>query len=376
MIAASMMTKPFRRFVSIFCVSILLAVVQAQESGPMAQNGRDVLVYKDGDRVLGKLVEQTAATIVFFSERFGTLRVPATDAVVIKSSKSPAPPATPPPAEDVAKTESPKPPASAAPAAAGGKVETAAERADVEKASRWEWFSPAVLTAKLANFFGPWHGKVAFSSEMVSDTSDRDNVSLEGTLQRKWTADEVQLKGRYDYSKTNELTTTDVMKGDGLWRHTFPKNRFAVYHPTFEWNRANISTSPLVPGGDYFLLQQEIGVGLSVWSTPLRKVRIGVSENLFDLWTQDPVPSHNSRAVQSAFVESEFKLPWRMSLTQRAVYYYSIASADTGWESTVELSKKFTETFSTSIRHEIRRNNPDGRAPDYSRLKLLFGVDF
>ena len=166
------------------------------------------------------------------------------------------------------------------------------------------------------------------------------------------------------------------MRGDGLWRHTFPKNRFAVYHPTFEWNRANISTTRLVPGGDYFLLQQEIGVGLSIWSTPLRKVRIGVSENLFDLWSQDPVPSHNSRAVQSAFVESEFKLPWRMSLTQRAVYYYSIASESTGWESTVELSKKFTETFSTSIRHEIRRNNPDGRAPDYTRLKLLFGVDF
>ncbi len=374
MIAASM-TKTFHRFVPVLLFSFMWMIVRAQEPGPIAPSGRDVLVYKDGDRILGKLVEQTAATIVFISERFGTLRVPATDAVVIKSSKSPVEAMTP--AEvAIAKVKSGKTPAGAPPAVAAGNVETAAERADVEKASRWEWFSPALLTAKLANFFGPWHGKVAFSSEMVSDTSNRDNISLEGTLQRKWTADEVQLKGRYDYSKTNELTTTDIMRGDALWRHTFPQNRFAVYHPTFEWNRANISTSPLVPGGDYFLLQQEIGVGLSIWSTPLRKVRVGVSENLFDLWSQDPVPSHNSHAVQSAFVESEFKLPWRMSLTQRAVYYYSIASQDTGWESTIELSKKFTETFSTSIRHEIRRNNPDGRAPDYSRLKLLFGVDF
>jgi hypothetical protein len=376
MIAASMMTKLFHRFASVFLFSVMLVIVPAQEPGPIAPNGRDVLVYKDGDRVLGKLVEQTAATIVFFSERFGTLRVPASDAVVIKSSVSPAKPPIPPAAAGMAKVKSGKSPAGARPAAVAGNVETAAERAEVEKVSRWEWFSPALLTAKLANFFGPWHGKVAFSDEVVSDTSDRDNVSLEGTLQRKWAADEVQLKGQYDYSKTNDLTTTDLLKGDGLWRHTFPENRFAIYHPSFEWNRANLSTSPLVPGGDYFLLQQEIGVGLSIWSTPIRKVRIGVSENLFDLWSQDPVPSHNSRAVESAFVESEFKLPWRMSLTQRAVYYYSIASGDTGWESTVELSKKFTETFSTSIRHEIRRNNPDGRAPDYTRLKLLFGIDF
>jgi hypothetical protein len=76
------------------------------------------------------------------------------------------------------------------------------------------------------------------------------------------------------------------------------------------------------------------------------------------------------------FVETELKLPWRMSLSERGVYYYSLASGTSGWENRIELSKKFSETLSTSIRHETRQYNPDGTTQNYSRLKLLFGLDF
>jgi len=331
------------------------------------ENERDVLVYKDGDRVQGRLVEETATTILFQSERFGLLKVPAANAVVIKAARPPEP---------AAKTVAGTTQTALPPAPAAGNLRTAAERAEAEKISVWEWFSPAVVTARLANFFGPWHGKVAFSTEVVSDTADRNNVALESLLQRKWKRDEVQLKARYDYSKTNELTTTDLIKADGLWRHDFPKGWFTQYRPTLEWNRASFDKA-LLPA-DYLLVQQEIGVGINLLAKATRKVRLGVSENLFDLWNTTPsqAAAHTSRTVESAFLETEFKLPWRMSLSQRAVYYYSIASATDGWENRVELSKKFTETLSTSIRHEIRRDNPDGRAPDYTRLKLLFGLDF
>ena len=69
-------------------------------------------------------------------------------------------------------------------------------------------------------------------------------------------------------------------------------------------------------------------------------------------------------------------LPLALSLAQRGVYYYALASGKDGWENRIELSKKFTETFSTSIRQETREYNPDGKTQDYSRLKLLFGLDF
>ena len=357
-------SKVMRQIAAIFIFGVFVIAARAEEPTAAETHGRDVLVYKDGDRVQGRLVEQTAENIVFQSDRFGTLKVPAGNAVVIKSAN---------PSEHVAaKTRTLSTATSPAP-----NLQTAAERAEAEKVSVWDWFSPAVLTSKMANFFGPWHGKVAFSTEVVSDTADRNNVALEGTLTRKWKNDEVQLKGRYDYSKTNELTTTDMVKTDGLWRHNFPRLWFAQYRPTTEWNRASFDKVTGAPT-DYFLAQQEIGIGRSLISTATRKIRVGISENLFDLWnttaiTQDP---HSSRTVESAFLETEFKLPWRMSLTQRAVYYYSIASATDGWENQIELSKKFTETLSTSIRHEIRRDNPDGRAPDYTRLKLLFGLDF
>ena len=127
---------------------------------------------------------------------------------------------------------------------------------------------------------------------------------------------------------------------------------------------------------DYVQFQQEIGAGVSILPLHRRKVRVGLSENRFDVWTTTPGGMHTSRTVESAFLETELVLPWRMSLAQRGVYYYSFASATDGWENRIELSKKFTETLSTSIRQEIRRYNPDGTTQDYTRLKLLFGLDF
>jgi hypothetical protein len=324
-------------------------------------NSRDTLVYKDGDRVLGRLIEKTDKIIVFASDRFGNLRVLVTDAVVIKAEAQ------------VGFGAGPKAPLAAE---AGKAKEKAAQNAEAERLSLLERFRLSVLTADLRDFFGPWHGRLAFSLEQVSNTAEQDNTGVEATLQRKWKSDELQLKGRYDYSATNGLTTTDLMKAEGLWRHDFPRNYFTLYHPTLEWNRASFTTTvPSVPN-NYVQLQQEIGVGVSLLSTARRKVRVGVSENLFDVWNTEPGGIHTNRTVESFFEEMELKLPWRMSLSQRGVYYYSFVSGKDGWEDRIELSKKFTETLSTSIRHEVRRYNPDGTTQDYTRLKLLFGLDF
>jgi len=323
---------------------------RAEETGSAR---RDVLVYKDGDRVSGRLVAEQDGVLVFKSDRFGELRVPASQAVVIKAETSP--PAAPPPA-----------------AAAPAKPK-AAERAEEERVSRWEWFSPAVLTAKLRDTFGPWNGRLALSTEVVSDATDRSTFSVEAHLKRKWKVDEVQVGGRFDYSETNDVATTDMIKADALWRHDFSKKGFFQYRPTLEWNRANYRSG--VPG-DYVLLQQEIGAGLSVLTTPSRKLRLGLSENLFALWNTSPPASNDWRTSESVFLEAELKLPWRMTLTDRTVYYYSLSTQNAGWENRIELNKKFTETLSTAIRHEIREGSPEGTTQDYTRLKLLFGLDF
>ncbi|HVZ66375.1 MAG TPA: hypothetical protein VG936_17565 [Lacunisphaera sp.] len=337
-------------------VLLLAGIAGVRAADKPAEPAADTLVFKDGDRVHGHLVAQDENLIVFKSDRFGELHVSTRDVVVIKGAAPEAPVAT----------------AALTPAA---KPVSPTERAEEEQVTLWEHLSAAKLAADLREFFGSWHGRLAFSTEAVADTADRNNQSLEAHLKRKWSADEVQLNGRYDFNQTNSLTTTDLLKGDGLWRHDFSKKVFAQYRPSVEWNRANLGPDKTTPA-DYVLLQQEIGGGITLLSAPAHKVRVGMSENLFDVWNTSPPSLHHGRAVESGFVETEVKLPWSLQLTERGVYYYSIANRTDGWENRVELTKKFTETLSTAIRHETRQNSPDGRAQDYTRLKLLLGVEF
>lgn len=334
-------------------------------------NPRDTLVYKDGDRVQGVLVGQTGDTIVFKSDRFGELRVRAADAVIIKADKlADRAPAIPVVAQSAQTTPPVAPPA---PVTEKKPSVVAAEKAEQERVTVWDRFSLSVLTARMRNYFGPWHGRIAISTEVVSDIAKRNNTSYEAQFLRKWKADEIQMSSRYDYSETNDVTTTDLMKLTGMWRHDFNKELFMQYRPTGEWNRASVVRG--VPN-DYVLLQQELGLGYNVLVKPARKLRVGVSENLFDTWNSATIVEHHTtRGVASVFEETEFALPWRITISQRGVWY-PVPGQHDGWENRFDVNKKLTETLSASLRHEIRRHNPDGTAQDYDRLKLLFGVDF
>lgn len=310
---------------------------------PASPEKRDELVYRDGDRVRGKFVRREGDTVVFESERFGLLRVPEEEARVVRA-KPPATPAAPKTPQD-------------------GEAEAGWTLGDL---------SPLALARSLRAFFGPWGGRVAVSTEIVSDSNERNSYSVDTHLQRKWTKDEVQISARYDYSKTNGVVTTDTLKSSGSWRHDFNKWRFAQYRPTVEWNRAGKRGG--LPN-DYVLLQQEAGAGFNLLLKPKSKVRAGASANLFDVWNSAPAPEHDSRAVASMFEETDFSFPWRIKLTQRGVAY-PVPGKSTGWENKIEVNKKLTETLSVAVKHEMRRDSPDGSAQDYSRLKLLLGVDF
>ncbi len=365
-----------RRWRAVFFGFCLLgAWMEAAQTTP---NPRDTLVYKDGDRVQGLLVSQSATEIVFKTDRFGEVRVKASDAVVIKAERPATPgvaaPAVAQGAKPVTATTPPaaKPPAAPATPAEKKAAVAAADKDDEERVTLWDRFSPAVLTAKVRNYFGPWHGRLSFSTEVVSDVAERNTSSYETQLSRKWKVDEVQLNARYDYSETNEIVSTDMVKLTGQWRHEFNKQLFGHYRPTSEWNRASKFRG--LPN-DYVLLQQELGIGYHVLTKPSRKLRVGVSQNLFDTWNTAPGAEHTSRGLVSTFEEAEFALPWRITISQRGVWYPVRRQTD-GWENRFEVNKKLTETLSTSVRHEIRRNNPDGTAQDYDRLKLLFGLDF
>lgn len=305
-----------------------------------------VLVYPDGDRVQGRVVAREGDVIVFRSARFGEIRVAAKDVTVI----------TAPVAAQRALV----------PAKSDG---TSAGAATAEPGEASE---PEGLARFLKSVFGEWHGRFAFSTQVKHDASDRADVMVEGRIKRTWDKDEVNVAARYDYNETNGVDTTDKFTGNGLWRHRLKEPFFTVYRPSYEWNRA--ATLGAI-SYDYILLQQEVGLGLTVIKTDRWNVRIGVAENFFDNWdlTAD---QHRASNAESVFLEADLKLPWRVTLTERAVYFYSLKTGNDGWENQFEITKKLTDTLSLGLRQESRHNDPDLRAEDYSLVRFLVGFDF
>lgn len=340
-------------------VFVALLLAPALGAAPLAN---DVLVYADGDRIQGRLISEEGDTIVFRSNRFGELRVPKKQAEVIRhvpALASGTVVATPPPA---APPVSPAP-ASTLAATAPGKpdAELAEERRIVER-----------LANSLRQVFGPWHGRIAFSSQVVVDTSERHTEVLEGRMERKWTGDEFRVEGRYEFSSTNDVTSTDLTKGGAYWRHDITKRWFTIAHPSIEWNQNYVVDGV---AADYFLIQHELGAGRTVWDRPGKKLRLGLAENIYDIWNLSS-EGHTTRNVESFFIEAEFKLPWNMKLTERGIRYFSIDGGDSGWESQFELSKKFTENLVLAIRNDVRSREKESRLQDYSSWRLLLGLDF
>lgn len=342
-----------RRILLLF--TLLLLVLDGVGAAPVAEPapGPGELVYADGDRVRGRLLRREGEWLIVQSNRFGELRVAAAEVTWIPVAGVPAAPVA----------------AKAGESAPLPVTEAVGE--DTEPAP-WYHLRPVRLTQALRTVFGSWRGRLALSSEVVTDTTDRSAVTVEGSLRRTWKRDEVKVAARYDYSETKEVTSTDTIKGEGTWNHSLGHRWYTVYRPTLEWNRA-FTTSAGVPT-DYVLLQQEIGLGLSLYKGAKGKLSVGLAENLFDVWATNTRRLHESNAVESGFMETEWKLPWQITLSERGVLYYS--SGEEGWENRFQIDKKLTETLSVGLSHELRYNNPDVRISDYRRLKIMLGLDF
>lgn len=327
---------------------------QSTMSGP---NSLDELVYNDGDRVRGRLIERDGDILVFQSQRFGLLRVSNRDASVFEGLR-----AKKTRQSDEVADEKPEP----APVSPEEGDEEAIRKA-------WEYIYPTFLTDYLRDVFGPWSGRFSFSTELVSDTKDRSTITAAAKVRRKWERDDVEVSLRYDYTETEGVTTRDIARMTGAWRHDFESRLFALYNPAVEWNRNFVSQGAVA---DYLLLQQELGAGVNLLNRDDRELRIGISENRFDVWVTDGVGGHQGANVESVFMEAEWQLPWRITLSERGVYYYSLSTSEDGWENRFQVDKKLTETLTIGVLHELRYNNPDVRVSDYSLLKLLLGLDF
>jgi hypothetical protein len=346
------------------------AAQPAQAAEADAADGKwDIMVYNDGDRVRGHLLRRDGDVLVFQSPRFGELRVATSEAMIESSNPAVAPES--PTAPAAPNTQVRANPAAGATAAKPVVPEISPVEDAGEQLHAWEYFYPSMLARQLRQFFGPWQGRFSFSTEIVSDTTDHTDLALDTTLHRKWTHDDVQLTGRYDYAETAKVPTTDLAKFNAAWRHDLTKRWFTTYNPAVEWNRISAPAS-----ADYLLVHQELGAGVTLLNVPNRQLRVGLSENRFDVWQTAMAGQHTSENAESAFAEATWHLPWRITLNERGVYYFKLDSEKNGWENHFQVDKKLTETLSIGVLHEVRYNNPDSRVTDYSRLKFMIGLDF
>jgi Protein of unknown function, DUF481 len=297
----------------------------------------DMLVYPDGNRLTGRFLRHEGDVLVFQSERFGEVRVKASEAKL-----------------------TPTPPVNAAASAPAPKPAPQPKRAPESK--------PAT---------GTWHGRLAFSVEDYNDSRSRSRLVLDGRLNRKWAHDSLNLAARYEFNKTDQVVNTDLFKSSGSWRHLLSPRYFTVYSPSMEWNRSFYVRR--VPN-DYMRLQQEVGVGWNVFEKPKQAVRAGMAENLFTYRNLSGDKTTFYRA-ESLFAEADIKLVDRISITERVIYYHSFESGGDGMENQAEISKKLTDSISLSLRYEYRkeigRQDPrQGVVADYSLARLLLGFDF
>jgi hypothetical protein len=313
----------------------------------------DVLIFADGDRVQGTFVRRENGKIIFQSLRFGNLSVPEKEATVEVTSQPP-PIVAPMPAEAPDETEAEE----EVPPSLYDQILLTRFRRKVEEG--------------IVRWWEPWSGRLAASTDIVNDASERRVFLAEGRVRRNWAKDEVRLETRYEYREENDVRTVDLIKGSGLWRHDLSPRFFASYRPLLERDKINSNGFQPFP---YVLLQQQLGVGVHLLRKERVKLRAGVAENFFNVWSLDD-DSKSADHIESVFFEAEASLPWRITITERGVWYYSIRNKDEGWENEFEFSKKLTDSLSLGVRHEFRQNNPDSRVQDYERLRFLIGYDF
>lgn len=298
----------------------------------------DTLVFKDGDRVAGKLVSDTDGFIVFRSARFGEIHAKTSDAAVQLDAA----------ALTVASEG----------ASSANTPPSLHANSSSSRRSALEWLRA-------------WTGRIAIGTESVHDASDHKSLVVDLRAERKWTSDQLRNELHYEYRTVDHAKQSDDLKVSGYWKRG-PDRLFSVWRSSAECNRYAILDNVFTP---YVVVQQELGFGYRFLNQPTRKIAAGISENLFDGWAIHSDRKVRAR-VESAFIESDLKLPCDSKLIQRSVFYYSTDLGRSGAESSIEISRQLTTTLSLGLQHQYQHNLPDLRLQNYERLRLFMGYDF
>lgn len=294
----------------------------------------EVLVLSSGERLAGKLLSQEGGLIEFDSEKYGRLRLPSSVARL-----EVAPQSAPGAREPSAPSESPKP----TQATAGGK-ETPGGAAKI------------------------WTMRVAFDLKSIRTGNNRDSLFVDTKVTGKWTRDELIASLKYDFERTEGVTTKDRFDTGFEWNHAIDRRFFTTLNPQYEryvlystYGDYPIHTITTLTGVGYYLYNGERGK-LSIMGggghMMLRVPKLDFSYNSF---------------FPGARLKASLSLWGKLKLEESLDYYRLTAFGNTTnvFKSQLSLIRPISKTLSFSLQHDYQHSDQESRQDNTDELRLL-----
>ncbi len=297
----------------------------------VAVQGADELRFKNGDRLTGEIVDQTADFIRFRHATLGEIRVAATEASANTLPDTPV--------ESLAglppQTEAAPPPPATRPVApvvnSAPKVTTVA-RPDPSR----------------------WRGKIEFGFKQESGATESVDFSLRGDAERKIGRNQYRATGRLLYGEKNDRKSADRYDASFRWRRDFEGDFFSQSLTTY------LSDQIKAIDASY---EQNIGVGYRVLNRDRHIVNAGVGAT--GQYRQAVGSDPNVQLLAEFFEDYTYKINGRFTLTQNSLVQWSdeetgpVAAGRQNYKLQFDaaLQGKFTDRLSLNLRFEHEFDN-------------------
>lgn len=311
---------------------------------------RGLLLFKDGNRATGRLLGPG----VFASDRFGEIRFTDTEARF-----EPASPPTlldAPPEFVRARIEANAPPAASAPAAPPAEGDTG---------SGPPWWHP--WTVSFSGFV---------ERAVDGDNNTRDYYANLRLDRPRVGRHQVMVEARYELEEEQGRLDERKATLEADWRRDLAPRWFTLYRPDLEYNGIQLDPAAAAILGearaDYLLGLHHLGLGHRLVDRPALRSNFAAGWAYLHLtpFGYDGDDAHGPALL----FENEFKLSRGLEFSQLARAYHPTLDDFWYWENEFALTKRFTEHFFLTLRHEYRTRYAPLDIKRLDKLRLLFGV--
>jgi putative salt-induced outer membrane protein YdiY len=281
----------------------------------------------NGDRLTGRLIQQTEDHIVFHSPVLGELRLSTAQAAIL-------------PAEE---------PASPAETA----VDTSAQAIALAGAP------PPVPAAAQPP---PWQGTVEFGYQQQSGQRDTLNLNLRGTAELKRGRSNYQIEGRMLYGEQQGRTNVDRSDASFRWRRNLNQDFFTQAATSYSRDQVRQIDHNF---------EQNFGAGYRLFSSDLHTLNLGAG--LTGQYRENRGVDPGTYALVEVFQDYTLRINGRLTLRQNVVAQYT----PDGQGSFVIVANQPRPTTDGEPNYKLRLNTAlQGKMTDRISLNLRYEYEY